>query len=294
MKKLNIYQFTDPVCTWCWGAEPVLMALQHLYGEQIQIDFIMGGLVKDMNRFRDTTNGIDGAQSQNFDKVNETIASHWAEASTVHKMPTDPDNMNLFSRDFPSTYPQNIAYRAAKLVNPSLAKPFLRRIREATTLEGAVTGDLNVLTKLAKEVGLDGDAFYTAMTNGSAEQLFYQEDQALVEKYKITVFPSYLLVYDDKEMVLTGSQSVEQFQDYFDMLTLGDLSPLNKRGTSSEISKFIQQHRKVYPQEILSSFVMDEENLEPILKDLQNKGEITVSEAGNGRVVTLNGKESAL
>ncbi|NLN97467.1 MAG: DsbA family protein [Eubacteriaceae bacterium] len=292
MKKLNIYQFTDPACTWCWGAEPILIALQHLYRDQIEIDFIMGGLVEDMHRFHDSDNGIGGAQDDNFDKVNETIASHWEKASAMHKMPTNSTNMNLFSRNFPSTYPQNIAYRAAKLVNPSLAKPFLRRMREATALEGAVTGDINVLTDLAKEVGLDGHAFYTAMTDGSAEKLFYEEDQALVKKYKITVFPSYLLVYDGKEMVLTGSQSVEQFQEYFDMLTLGELSPLNKKGTATEISKFIKEHYKLYPQEIISSFVMDEKSLDPILDDLQKKGEITVSDVGNGQVVTLNGKAS--
>ncbi len=288
MKPLYIYQFTDPVCTWCWGAEPVLKALQHLYGDRLHIDFIMGGLVKDMNRFRDAANHIDGAQNQNFDQVNKTIADHWAEASTVHKMPTDPANMNLFSRDFPSTYPQNIAYRAAQSVDPALAKSFLRRVREATALEGAVTGNIDVLTELAKEVGLDGDAFYTAMTDGSAEEIFYNKDQTLVKKYKITVFPSYLIVYDDKEMILSGSQSVAQFQEYIHMITLGEVSPVKKRGTSSEILKFIKEHRKLYPQEILTSFVMEEDSLDPILKELETQNEITLSKKGNGQVVTHN------
>ena len=45
---IEIIEFTDPVCTWCWGSEPVLRKLETRYGEQVKISYIMGGLVQDI------------------------------------------------------------------------------------------------------------------------------------------------------------------------------------------------------------------------------------------------------
>jgi len=77
---IEIIEFTDPVCTWCWGSEPILRKLETRYEGNIKISFIMGGLVKDIRDFRDESNDIGGDISQ----VNEQVASHWLEASSRH------------------------------------------------------------------------------------------------------------------------------------------------------------------------------------------------------------------
>ena len=48
---VEIIEFTDPVCTWCWGSEPVLRKLETRFGEQVKISFVMAGLVKDITLF---------------------------------------------------------------------------------------------------------------------------------------------------------------------------------------------------------------------------------------------------
>jgi putative protein-disulfide isomerase len=40
---IEIVEFTDPVCTWCWGSESVLRKLETRYEGNIKISFIMGG-----------------------------------------------------------------------------------------------------------------------------------------------------------------------------------------------------------------------------------------------------------
>ena len=75
---IEIIEFTDPVCTWCWGSEPILRKLETRYSNDIKIGFVMGGLVKDMNDFQDEFNGIGG--ENDLSKVNEQIASHWIKA----------------------------------------------------------------------------------------------------------------------------------------------------------------------------------------------------------------------
>ena len=89
---IEIIEFTDPACTWCWGSEPILRKLETHYEGNIEINFIMGGLVKDMRSFRDDRNGIGGDLS----KVNKEVASHLVEASSRHGMPVEQKDL-IFS-----------------------------------------------------------------------------------------------------------------------------------------------------------------------------------------------------
>ena len=57
---IEIVSYTDPYCTWCWGSEPILRKIQEVYGEQVRLRFVMGGLVEDMQKFSDPGAGIGG------------------------------------------------------------------------------------------------------------------------------------------------------------------------------------------------------------------------------------------
>ena len=46
--KVRISVFADPVCTWCWGSVPVLRALEYRYGDQLDITYVMGGMIVDI------------------------------------------------------------------------------------------------------------------------------------------------------------------------------------------------------------------------------------------------------
>jgi len=45
---VEIIEYTDPYCTWCWGSEPVLRKLEYVYGGQLVVGYRMGGLVRDI------------------------------------------------------------------------------------------------------------------------------------------------------------------------------------------------------------------------------------------------------
>ncbi len=66
-----VIEFTDPVCTWCWGSEAVLRKLETRFGEQVKISYIMGGLVQDITSFYDSYNDIGGDP----DRSNTNIVS---------------------------------------------------------------------------------------------------------------------------------------------------------------------------------------------------------------------------
>jgi protein-disulfide isomerase-like protein with CxxC motif len=69
---IELIQFTDPVCTWCWGSEPLLGKLEARFGEQVRSSFVMGGLVRDIREFYDDANDIGGTP----EAANEQIARH--------------------------------------------------------------------------------------------------------------------------------------------------------------------------------------------------------------------------
>lgn len=143
-KVIEIVSFTDPYCTWCWGSEPILRKIQEVYGEQVSISFVMGGLVEDMRNFRDPGAGIGG------DQWYKQVAGHWADASRRHKMPVDVEVYFDIKDDVFSTYPACIAFEAAKLQSEDMGKRYLRRLREAVAAERLAIQRSDIQVKLAE------------------------------------------------------------------------------------------------------------------------------------------------
>lgn len=76
---LELIVYTDPYCTWCWGSEPVLHKIMEVYGGQVRLKSVMGGLVEDSARFKDPLNHIGGPQ------MAAQVAQHWREAAAAER-----------------------------------------------------------------------------------------------------------------------------------------------------------------------------------------------------------------
>ena len=271
-QQIELQEFTDPVCTWCWGSEPVLRKLQTYYGDQIKIKFIMGGLVKDIREFHDRINDIGGDP----DRSNRNIAKHWLEASERHGMPVETE-------EHPSSYPQNIAYKAAQMQSEELANKFLRRIREATATEARQTNRREVLIDLANEVGLDLTAFIKRLEDGSARKAF-EKDLATKREYGVRGFLSFLVRYRDKELLLRGYQSYESLSRVIKSISEGEINEKQVIKSEEAILQFIGHFETVAPVEIQTAFDLSDDELNTVLETLSHNdnGKIIKVEAGNG------------
>lgn len=274
---IEILAFTDPVCTWCWGSEPVLRKLEVWYGEQLRIRYVMGGLVEDIRAFYDRANDIGGDP----ERSNASIARHWLEASERHGMPVRTEGFRLFTAETVSTYPQNIAFKAAELTNSDLAVRYLRRMREASAAEARETGRREVLIELASEVGLDVAAFIGHLNDGSAEKAF-RDDLATTRSYGVRGFPTFLLCYDDRELMLRGYQSFSAMQAVIDTLSGGTLQWRAPEKNAENLLGFIRAYGRVAPVELATVFDLAPGELETILEDLASDGHIRRVVAGNG------------
>ena len=282
MNKIRIYQFTDPVCVWCWGNEPVIRALEYLYGEKISIEYVMGGLIEDITTLYD----LSGPKNTIIERANEIIANNWITASARHGMPVNIEHMSLFSERYPSSFPQNIAYEAAKRINPVLAKKYLRRIREATFLEQRRTSQMDVLVELATEVGFDAAQFIDEYTTGSAPGDFQQE-RMRCRRNGITGFPSYLIKNDSTKIILGGYQNLSTLHTIIGRLSDGKIKPRKLGPSQANIIDFMRRYENVYPVEIEVAFGLDRNRTDLILDQLIKAGKIISANVGNGQRLTI-------
>ncbi|RKZ39399.1 MAG: hypothetical protein DRQ49_11575, partial [Gammaproteobacteria bacterium] len=242
-KVLEIVSFTDPYCTWCWGSEPILRKIQEVYGKQVSISFVMGGLVEDIRNFSDPGAGIGGEQ------WHKQVAEHWAEASRRHKMPVDVEVYYDIKDDVFSTYPACIAFEAAKLQSEEMGKLYLRRLREAAAAERMAIQHSDVQVALADEIGLNRDIFLENIQSKKAENAF-REDIAECLQRGVRGFPSFLLRGFGEEILLRGYTPYQTFDNWFRELSKNQLEQKELQAGLPQVFDFISRYGKVAPIEV--------------------------------------------
>lgn len=197
-KTIKIIYYTDPICSSCWGIEPQLRKLKLEYGNTIEIEYRMGGLLKDWSY---NSGGISKPSD---------VANHWDEVSLYYDMPIDGD---VWLEDpLMSSYPPSIAFKAAQVQDNEKAIKFLREIREMVFLQKKNITKWEYLELAANEVGLDIVKFKTDY-EGKAKELF-EEDLKLGRELGVRGFPT--MFFTDttghKEMVY-GSKPYNVFEN---------------------------------------------------------------------------------
>ncbi|MEE1296096.1 MAG: DsbA family protein [Bifidobacterium sp.] len=276
--KIQIFAFTDPLCTWCWGSEPVLRALETRYPGEIVVHYIMGGLVKDYRQMHDPANGIGDSDTDTF---NKQVGSHWQEASSRHGMPVTGD-FHLFSDEYPSSYPQNIAYEAARLTDPEHADQFLYLLRKASAADGELTSHEDVLVRLAGDAGIPVGPFLKALHDGSAEQAF-QGDMKIAAAHGVHGFPTFIVQYRDKSYLLRGFNDLDTFEQVIAALTGGQLKPVAPKHDMAALEALMDKHPVMAMKEIQEALGLHTlTEAKELAQQVVDDGKGRIEHAGNG------------
>jgi len=190
-KPVKIIYFTDPICSSCWGIEPQLRKLKLEYGQFIDIDYRMGGLLPDWSY---NSGGISKPSD---------VAHHWDEVSVYYDMPIDGD---VWLEDpLHSSYPPSIAFKAAQMQDKDKAVLFLREMRERLFLQKKNLAQWEHMAMAASAVGLDTAQLKTDF-EGKAKNLF-EEDLKLAKEYGVRGFPTMFFINDaDAKEIVYGSK----------------------------------------------------------------------------------------
>jgi len=286
---VEIIEYTDPYCTWCWGSEPVLRKLEYVYGGQLVVGYRMGGLVRDIRDFYDPLNGIGG------EGWYIQAAAHWEDASKRHGMPVDSSVFYEIKDGFTSTYPANIAVKAAELQDRELAKKYLRRLREGAAAERLHIHLLEVQAQLAHEVGLDADRLVEDIRSGRAEAEFLK-DLKECRSMGITGFPTFLVtnLHNGKSILIHGYRRYHYFEGLLEEIA-GDMLIERKVTLDDEtILDFIACYDKVATQEVATLLDIDKRKALELLRKLEDEGRVSSKSAGNDYFWTLARKAKPL
>lgn len=264
-KAIRVIYYTDPICSSCWGIEPQLRKLKLEYGNAIDIDYRMGGLLPDWSY---NSGGISSPAD---------VASHWDEVSLHYDMPIDGD---LWLEDpMNSSYPSSIAFKAAQLQDPQKAILFMREMREMMFLEKKNLAKWENMSKAAEKVGLDVSLLKSDF-EGKANDLF-QEDLKLGQELGVRGFPTMFFVDEaGNQEIVYGTRPYA----FYEMAIL----KLNPNASKSKYSKKWEDLFKIYPSLTAKEFSelsgTPRADSETLLNDLSEKGSLTKFTTKNGSI----------
>ena len=264
-KSVKLIYYTDPICSSCWGIEPQLRKLKLEYGDAIEIEYRMGGLLPDWSY---NSGGI-GKPSD--------VADHWDEVSVHYDMPIDGD---LWLEDpLDSSYPPSIAFKAAQMQDEEKANLFMREIREMVFLQKKNIAKWEHIATAAKIVGLNVSQLKTDF-EGKANALF-AEDLKLGKELGVRGFPTiFFLDESGNKEIVYGARPYA----FYEMAIL----KLNPNATKSEYSKTWEKLFAIYPTLTAKEFSdlsgTPRDESEKQLNELVVKGNLEKHTTKNGSI----------
>ncbi len=267
-KSIKVIYYTDPICSSCWGIEPQLRKLKLEYGNAVEIDYRMGGLLPDWSY---NSGGIGKPAD---------VAHHWDEVSVHYDMPIDGD---LWLEDpLDSSYPPSIAFKAAQMQDLEKAILFLREVRELVFLEKKNIAKWEFIEIAAEKAGLD-TAQLKVDFEGDAKAKF-QEDLALGRELGVRGFPTMFFVDEsgNKEIVYGTKPYV-----YYEMAILKLDPTVLKSEYSKTYEALFSNYHSLTAKEFSELSGTPRDESEAKLNELSNSGTLEKMTTKNGSIWRL-------
>ncbi len=191
------------MCSWCWAFRPVFTELLNKLPDDIDIQYLVGGLAPDSSEPMDTA-------------TQAMIQKHWRTIQV--KVPSTQFNFDFWANNIPrrSTYPACRAVLAAKAINPDKEDAMILAIQQAYYLNAFNPSDDDVLIECAASIGLDTFLFAQTLNNPATQQAL-QDNIQQAKNMGAYHFPSLVLEengqfkpvtidYNDAENILSQLQ----------------------------------------------------------------------------------------
>lgn len=178
----TLFFIHDPMCSWCWGFQPVWQQLKQQLNSTINIVYIVGGLAPD-------------SEAPMPAAMQQTLEATWQRVQ--QQIPNTQFNYDFWrpiSNTQPrrSTYPSCRAVLAAKKQDPKLEQSMIQGIQEAYYLQAKNPSKLNTLIEVATSIGLNPEQFTHDINSQAIEQQL-QEQLQLARQLSSQGFPSLVL-----------------------------------------------------------------------------------------------------
>lgn len=179
---MKLIYVVDPMCSWCWAFKPQLAEFLKKHPE-LDLQLILGGLAPDSNA------PMPAAQRAQIEQIWHQIAQQTGAEF----------NHQFWRENTPrrSTYPACRAVIAAQLINDGLGLEMLSAIQQAYYVKALNPSDTEVLVELARELGIDPEAFERALTSNEIQQEFEKHLQT-ARNLGVSGFPALILQHEGR------------------------------------------------------------------------------------------------
>ena len=189
----TLYYVADPMCSWCWGFQPVLDKIKEVLPKDVSLVYVMGGLARD-------------SDEPMPDEIRSYVKNAWREVTET----TGADfNWDFWEKCEPrrSTYPSCRAFYAAQMQGKGVV--LFEAIQRAYYQEARNPSDVETLVALAGEHGLDVETFEKDLLSPEIEQQM-QDGFNIRRSMNANEFPS-LVVRDDDQVtfIVRGYDNAE-------------------------------------------------------------------------------------
>lgn len=155
----TLYYVYDPMCAWCWGYKPVWDSIRASLSDEIEIQYVLGGLAEDTDQPMPVP-------------MRAQIAEYWRKIESYLGTEFNHDFWTL-NEPRRSTYPACRAVVAARSQGAELE--MYAAIQRAYYLEAKNPSDNPVLMQLAESIGLDSVKFEQDLTTTETHEALIQE-----------------------------------------------------------------------------------------------------------------------
>ncbi len=175
----KLYYVHDPMCSWCWGFAPVLKQLLAALPSDIEVRRLLGGLAVDS----------DAPMPMEMQTM---LQETWRRIEK--KIPDTKFNFDFWTQCQPrrSTYPSCRAVIAARQQEEDFDEKMTKAIQVAYYQQARNPSDLETLSELADELGLDVMKFKCDMLSPETQQQL-ENEMALSRELYAESFPSLVL-----------------------------------------------------------------------------------------------------
>ena len=271
---IRVIWYTDPHNIWCWGFEPTIRRLEVRYPDTVQIETRQGGLFEDFSPVREQWARMSGGRWK------DSVRAFFEAVSSQHRMPMAADAMIDSSDDFDSTWPACIAAKAADLQGADQGWRYLRRLREAWCLQGRGIHRKDVQATVAKETGLDVEAFARALEDGSANDAF-RRDRDECQALGISGFPTFVVRRADETRHVDGWRPWDGFEEILrDVYPHLEAAPL--KVDQDTALGLLQRYGSLATCELAAILGTTDDDAEILLEELEGRDDVVRRPVGRG------------
>lgn len=209
MSVATLHYIHDPLCGWCYAAQPLVGAALAQLGGRLALHLHCGGLFGEPR-------GVDATLAQHIVQSDERIAQLSGQPFG------EAYRQGLLAEDGTVLYslPPIAAVLAAESLDATKAYPMLAAIQNAHYQRGLRVAEPAVLAELAEETGLAGVPFAQALARAEGHAVFehVQASRRLLDEAGGHGLPTLLLEADGRRALLPHHHYYGRTEAFVQML----------------------------------------------------------------------------